>query len=149
MKKLEYQKNNRRIQSLQDIWSFELTHNIEFRDVLKEFLLKYEGVRLADSNKYYYSCGHILQELNQVVYLNKSDQGGASIESILEVHKEEGILDFIPFGTDSGGWDYNISINKETYGQVWVNKFDIGDTDSMEYVTSSFEEFIDNLGPEV
>ncbi len=107
-------------------------------DILKGFLVKYEGAFLG-SVEY-----NGIPAFKEVLCLNKNEDF-ASVEAILEGHKEEGIEGFIPFGIDSGGWDYNVSINEETYGQVWVNKFDSGEENTMEYVAPSFEEFINGL----
>ncbi|MCR9253809.1 MAG: cell wall assembly/cell proliferation coordinating protein, KNR4-like protein, partial [bacterium] len=72
----------------------------------------------------------------------------ASIEAIYEGHQYYCNYGFVPFAIDSGGWDYNISIKEESLGQIWVNKFDSGEENTMHYVAPSFEYFINNLGEE-
>jgi hypothetical protein len=115
--------------------------SIKFPHYLKGFMIQYEGSFVKET------CYKGTITFKEVLYVYKRE-GFASIESILEGHKENGIEGFIPFAIDSGGWDYNVSINVETYGQVWVNKFDSGEKETMEYIAPSFEEFIDNLKPE-
>lgn len=149
MKKLTVKKDVRRISSREEIAQFELDKNIKFPEVLTSFLLEYEGLYLSDKESYFVNKKGYLEELNCVLFLRKSDDlSGASIEAILDGHREDGRTNFIPFGTDSGGWDYCISVDLKTYGQVWVDKFDSGENDPMEFVAESLEEFINGLGPD-
>jgi len=145
-RKLTVSKDKRRVKSMNEVIKYGNKLGVVFPENLALFISMYEGLYLNEDESYYVNNNGILHELNSVLYLKYSkDLGGASIEAILEGHKEEGIEGFIPFGIDSGGWDYNVSINKETYGQVWVNKFDSGEENTMEYVAPSFEEFINGL----
>jgi cell wall assembly regulator SMI1 len=148
MKDLKVFKDNRRIKSMSDIEKFESDLDLRLPDFLKEFILKYEGGRPVSEQRCYQLGNESSYELNQILYLRKSGIGGASIEAIFEGHKFYGIEGFIPFGIDSGGWDFNVSINEDTYGQVWVNKFDSGEEDPMEFVALSFEDFINGLESE-
>jgi len=141
MKKLTLRKDNRRVKSIDEVIAFEKQAGITFPQNLREFILAYEGSPLKES---YFRQGERLHEINKVLYLRESEMG-ASIEAILEGHryyKEEG---YIPFGIDSGGWDYNVSIKPETYGQIWVDKFDNGEEDPWEFVCNSLEELVDGL----
>ena len=52
---------------------------------------------------------------------------------------------WLPFAIDSGGWAFCIALKDEIKGQVWVDKFDSGDESPFEFVSSSFEEFINGL----
>lgn len=148
MRTFSIRKDNRRISDISEIEAFERSSGIEIPLILKKFFLDYEGCSFRDHESFYQSNNGAISELGQVLYLLKSEKVGASVEAILEGHKEEGITGFIPFATDSGGWDFNVSINKNTYGEVWVNQFDSGDPDPMKFVAPSFEHFIENLGPD-
>jgi hypothetical protein len=145
MKDIRILKDNRRVNSMLEIERFENDFNLKLPDFLRAFILKYEGCRPVSEQSYYWIDDETYCELNQVLYLRKSDLGGASIETILGDHKRNHIEGFIPFAIDSGGWDFDVSINEETYGQVWTNKFDSGEEDAMQLVAPSFDEFIDGL----
>ena len=147
MKKLHVDVDEREIKSLEDIMDFERKNEIKVPELLREFLLMYEGLYLSEDQSYYKKA-NTNYEVSMILYLNENETY-PSIEAILGGHKEQGTKEFIPFAIDSGGRDYCVSINSETYGQVWIDKFDSGEEDPMEFVTNSFEDFIDGLGPEV
>lgn len=142
MNKLTLRKDNRRIKSLDEVIAFEKEAGITFPQNLREFIVAYEGSQLKEK---YFRRGDILHEIHTVLYLRESDLGGASVEAILKGHryyKKEG---FVPFGVDSGGWDYNVSIKPETYGQIWVDQFDNGEDNPWEFVCNSLEELVEGL----
>lgn len=120
---------------------FEQKYSLAIPNELKTILTIYGGNRTKE--RIYLRRTGIFDVISQFLNLNK--EGEASVEKIYEGHLFYGIVGFIPFGIDSGGWDYNYSTNEETFGQVWVNKFDSGDEDTLEFVCSSFEKFIDGL----
>ncbi len=147
MRELTVLNDQRRITSIDDINAFEKAFKIVFPKELADFLLKYEGL-YTDENEAFYTSGSSLIGINKVLFLEKG-KSGASIEGTLAVHEEENIVGFIPFAIDSGGWDLNISTNKDTYGQVWINELDGGEFDTMRYVAPSLEEFINGLHPPI
>ena len=130
------------ILDMDDFEIIETKFDIKFPKDLREFVFKYEGAFLGSL---YYNGKPVFKE---VLVLLKNENF-ASIEAIMEGHSLNQISGFIPFAIDSGGWDYNISINEPTFGQVWVNKFDGGDDDTMVYVAPSLEDFINGLKPDV
>jgi hypothetical protein len=148
MKDLLIKKENRRIKSIQEIELFENEKQLIFPEQLKQLFLKYEGCRIDENQSYYKDSDNNVYEINQFLYLRDSELGGTSIEAILEGHKFYKIEGFIPFAIDSGGWDYNISIKNNSYGEIWINKFSPGEEDSMFFVSSSLDKFIDGLGNE-
>ena len=131
----------RLIKSINDFDRIEREFSITFPDFLKSFLLQFEGAFVDDT------CYNGKETFKDVLNVYKHEHY-ASVEEILKGHKVYGIEGFIPFAIDSGGWDYNVSIKPDTYGQVWVNKFNSGDEDTMTFVAPSFEEFIRELKPE-
>ena len=148
MKQLIVNRDNRRIKSEKDIKSFEQKLDLKMPGELRNFFLLYEGLYLDEKESYFKVSSDLFFEINKIIFLFNGESG-ASAEAILAGHKEEGLKGFIPFAIDSGGWDYCFSINPGTYGQVWVDRFDSGEEDPMEFVTDSFEDFIDGLGPEI
>tara|TARA_B100001245_G_C22796295_1_gene383932 strand:- start:120 stop:572 length:453 start_codon:yes stop_codon:yes gene_type:complete len=147
LKELQIRRDNRRVKSIQEINEFFEKLKLQVPSQFKEFLLTYEGCGMSSGNSYYYDEADGLHEINQILYLKKGEIG-ASIEAIYEGHQFYGNIGFIPFAIDSGGWDYNISIKEESFGQVWVDKFDLGEENPMYYVSPSFEFFINNLTEE-
>ncbi|MGJ8659858.1 MAG: SMI1/KNR4 family protein [Cellulophaga fucicola] len=141
MKKLKVIEEGSKILEVLDFEIIEKKFKIKFPDFLKDFLVKYEGDYFGSL---FYKEEPVFKE---ILYL-RTNNNFASIESILEGHLEEGIKGFVPFAIDSTGWDYCVSINQETYGQVWVDKFDNGEENPMDFVSESFENFISNLGSE-
>lgn len=127
-----------------DISNFEYQQSIKIPEVLKIFFLKYGGCRIKEM--YFHYNGKLAQVCD--ILMIKQTDNDASVEEIYMGHLFYGVMGFIPFATDSGGWDYNVSINPETYGQVWVDKFDSGEENPFEFVCNSFEEFIDGLTEE-
>jgi hypothetical protein len=148
IKKLNIRSDKRRVKTIEEIENFCTINEIPIPNSIKEFLLEYEGCGIADENSYYYDSDGNCHEINQILYLKESDEGGASIQAIYKGHLFYNNKGFIPFAIDSGGWDYNVSISEETYGQVWVDKFDSGEENPMHYVADSFEKFINNLEDE-
>jgi hypothetical protein len=146
MKDLIIKKDNRRIKTIQEIIAFEREKKVEIPDLLKQLLLKYEGCKTDMKCSYYKDDNGNFHEVGQFLFLRKSEIGGASIETIMKGHRLNRIEGFIPFAIDSGGSDYNLSIRKESFGEVWVNKFNIGVENTMYSISSSLEEFINELG---
>jgi hypothetical protein len=142
MTKIEIIEQEKSIEELKDFIALEQRFEIRIPEALKKFLMIYEGAFVKNS------CFKGEQTFKEVLYVYERE-GFASIESILTGHISEGIHGFIPFAIDSGGWDFNVSINKETYGQVWVNRFGSGENVTMEYVANNFESFINELGKEI
>lgn len=138
MKVLTIIEQEKRIVNIDEFEIIEKKFNLKFPDILKDFILNYEGALIKET---YYNGEASFKE---VLYLLKQE-GFASIESILEGHEYYKIKRFIPFGIDSGGWDYNFSLDSNTYGQVWVNRFDDGDENTMQLVATDFNDFIDSL----
>ena len=141
MKDLQIVEQEKIIRDISDIDFFEKQYGVKFPDSLKKFLLKYDGAMVKGT------CFNGAPTFKEILNLNKHPVS-ASIEEILKGHQSYGYKNFIPFAIDSGGWDYDVSISPETYGQVWVNKFDSGEENPFEFVRNSFEEFIDSLESE-
>jgi len=140
---------NQRINSEQEIKNFELEFNLSLPEELKNILLSYEGAKLKDDACYFeYETG-MFYELNQFLYLRNSIDGGASIENIFLGHKSNNVTNFIPFAIDSGGWDYNINIAPNHFGEIWINKFDSDDENTFKYVCQDMKTFLANLKSDI
>lgn len=146
MRKFKSPNVNRRIKDVNEILKFEEKHKIKFPLELNEFLLVYEGYSFSDEESFFKTKDGTY-EVNRVLYLWENEIG-ASVEAIFEGHKFYNTEGFIPFIIDSGGWDFNISIKPETYGQIWVNKFDNGEDEPFVFVAKSLQEFLEGLTSE-
>lgn len=133
LKIIEQTKTIKRTYSLNEI---EMKFHINIPDFLKIFLIKYDNSIVEET---YYMKEPSFKEIISLELL----------DSILEGHDYYGIIGYIPFAIDGGGWDYNVSITPETYGQVWVNEFDSGEENTMKFVANSFEDFINGLESEL
>ena len=141
MKKLTIIEQEKSIKGYEDFVVLESKAGITFPLALKDFLLIYEGAIVKET---YYKGKPTFKEI-LCVYKHPIY---SSIEAILEGHSYYKVDGMIPFAIDSGGWDYNFSVKPETFGQVWVNKFDSGDDNPLELVCNSFEDFVNELKEE-
>jgi cell wall assembly regulator SMI1 len=124
-----------------DIKEIENNFNIQFPDYFLSFLKQYGGTSTKEvvfSDKFW---------VNFFIPL-KSDIT-SSIESMLLAYLSEyNQIEWIPFAIDSGGWAFCIALKDDIKGQVWVDKFDSGDESSFEFVSDTFEDFINGLRTE-
>ncbi|MDJ1470982.1 SMI1/KNR4 family protein [Cytophagaceae bacterium DM2B3-1] len=129
--------SNKIVGSLEELNELGTEFNIDLPQEFKSFIVKYLGMSVKET--YYQGVPQFKQFLKV-----------SSIGKILAGHRYYGVEGYFPFAIDSGGWDYNISLRPETYGQVWVNKWDNGGVgeECFHFVANSFEEFIDGLEPE-
>lgn len=121
-----------------EIDRFEVEMQISFPDYFKEFLLQYNGV---DTKEVLFGDRYWVQN-----FLPLKSELNASIEKVLEgMEVNYNRREWIPFAIDPGGWVYSISLNNDTKGQVWLDRFDSGEEFPFEYVALSFEDFINGL----
>jgi len=52
---------------------------------------------------------------------------------------------YLSFGSDSGGWQYVISIQESDFGKVYFCRMDEDLEDALTLLANSFEEFINGL----
>ncbi|MBB6460289.1 SMI1/KNR4 family protein [Flammeovirga kamogawensis] len=65
---------------------------------------------------------------------------------LLREFKEKGLGLKICFAYDPGGWHYCLSFDKETYGEIIVNRWtDYPPEEQFIVIADSFEEFINGL----
>ena len=55
---------------------------------------------------------------------------------------------YIPFGMDSGGWLFVISVQKVDYGLVYFARTDSELSEALTLLAADFDDFIDNLKSE-
>lgn len=70
----------------------------------------------------------------------------ASIIDLTKEFKEKGWGLKVPFAYDPGGWHFCLSFDKETYGQIIINRWtDHSPEEQFVVIADSFEEFINGL----
>lgn len=146
MKNLNIKNDRRRVTSKKHVYSFFEKLDLEVPETLIDVFTHYEGSKLSLAEANYYDESGERYLLHVFLHLEPSYKNEATVLTILEGHKGLGVSGFVPFAIDLGGWDYCVSLNKETYEQVWVNAWTSGREDTMMYVAPSLQAFIDGLG---
>jgi len=127
--------------SNEELIEIQARFNISFPDYFVSFLKTFGGTSTKEmifNDKFWVNF-----------FLPLKSNLSSSIESTLQTYKEELNTNiWLPFAVDSGGWVFNIALNVEINGQIWIDKFDSGEEDTMEFVAPSFEKFIDGLQTE-
>jgi cell wall assembly regulator SMI1 len=124
-----------------DIKEIENNFNIQFPTYLLAFLKQYGGSSTKEvvfSDKFWVNF-----------FLPLKSDTSASIFGLMEGQKfnyDEN--SWIPFAIDSGGWSFCIALKEDIKGQVWADKFDSGDESPFEFVSDTFEDFINGLRTE-
>ncbi len=115
-------------------------------DLFKDLLMMVEGSTIEESI-FFDSINFF--PINQFLEISIIIQRADQIEKIYnEQHlpqTENENLFFIPFAIDSGGWSYHISIAKDSYNKIWLNRFDNNKENPFIVIAPSLEEFIDGL----
>lgn len=52
---------------------------------------------------------------------------------------------YLSFGSDSGGWQYVMSIQESDYGKIYFCRMDEELTKALKLLANSFDEFVDGL----
>lgn len=124
-----------------EIKEIEAKYEIQLPDYFISFVRNHGGTstkELVYSDKFWVNF-----------FLPLKSEINASIVSI----KEGQISNYndntwLPFAIDSGGWAFCIALKESILGQVWIDKFDSGDENPFEFVSDSFENFIEQLKTE-
>lgn len=53
---------------------------------------------------------------------------------------------YLSFGSDSGGWQYVLSVQESDYGKVYFCRMDEELPNALTYLAEDFEDFINGLG---
>ena len=124
----------------EEIIIFFKEKDIKVPDNYIGLISKYGGARI---NENYYKDKYCIQNI-----LPLYSKRNASIEKIIETYlEEENTENWLPFAIDPGGWVFVISLYKDTYGQIFIDRFDSGEENPFVFVTDSLDEFINGLHP--
>ena len=125
-----------------EIAAVEALSGVTFPAYFTEFLFKYNGCHVKED--------HFTESCSFTGFLPLRATRTASIEMILEGYLVDlETREWLPFAIDSGGWVFVISLAPSTYGQVWLDRFNLGEKDPFKFLSPSFEAFIDQLYEEV
>ena len=117
---------------------FQKLNEIDIPGYFIEFFIRYEGCRVKENT--------FQDKYTLTRFLNLSSDRNASIEKIFSTYvEEECVKHWLPFAIDPGGWVFCLSLEQNTYGQVFVDRFDLGEENSFAFVAPSLEAFIDGL----
>jgi cell wall assembly regulator SMI1 len=122
-----------------NVIKMEADFNIKLPQYFIKFIELYGGTRTKES--IYDDNYHIN------IFLPLQYDGHLSIYSTLKGCKDiYGVIEWLPFAIDSGGWTYCIALRDDIKNQVWINAdepvFDF------VFVSDSFESFINKLKTE-
>lgn len=127
--------------SNEDIKDFEQKNKIKLPSNFLELFEEYEGCAAKEDT---YQDKYTVQ-----VFLPLKSKRNPSIEKIFDVYLEENNTDqWLPFATDPGGWVFCMSLAEDTYGQIFVDRFGLGEENPFEFIAASLEEFINGLEAE-
>lgn len=145
MKQLKV-KRGAALPSLTDIQTFEQENEIKFPSSLVNFYLNQNPVDTVES---YFTIGE-----EEPYYVNAffpfDSSNKLSMQYTFDELNEFFESKYISIGSDSGGWQYVISVQDEDYGKVYFCRMDEELEDALTLIADSFEEFIDGFeaGPE-
>ncbi len=104
-----------------------------------EFLSAYSDSRVLENRYVFKKSLYIIND-----FLSLAEINGLTKEFVKEYN-----LKLIPFAMDPGGWHFCLSVDKETYGKILVNRWtDYSPEEQFLVIASSLEEFIDGLKTE-
>lgn len=127
----------------QAILDFEMNEGIIIPKSLKVFWGNYNPVYIEknvffkDGEKYFLDR-----------FFPFSDQYELSFQSVFNMLKEYLGNDYLSFANDSGDWQFLISINQSSLGEIFLCRMDEVIPDSLISLANSFEEFINGLKTE-
>ncbi|MBW8683838.1 SMI1/KNR4 family protein [Chitinophaga rhizophila] len=123
---------------LADVKAVEALGGITFPNNVRDFFLKYSGCSVKEQ--------YFTESCSFLGILPLRSDRSASVELILEGYLEDmETRDWLPFAIDAGGWVFAVSLAEDTYGQVWLDRFDSGEEDPFKFLAPSFEAFVNQL----
>ncbi len=135
---------------IEEQYGFLLTHKeleeaerlmkIHIPQKYKDFLLEYGDTFLHES---YYTEGDIYTCFN---YICGNSPNNPRFLDLVKGNVIEHDEKYLPFGIDHGGWVFNVSLrDDDTFGQIWIDKFDGGDENPFFYVCDSLTMFFEKM----
>ena len=119
---------------------FEIGEGIVIPNPLKEFWKNYnpiyteQNIYFKDGEKYYLDR-----------FFPFSDECELSFQTVFMALGDYLKKEYLPFANDSGDWQFLVSINKESNGEIFLCRMDEIIPDSLVKMSDSFEEFINGL----
>ena len=127
-----------------ELREFEKKYKIKLPVSFAEFLLKQNPVYTEEC--YFFAHGRTFG-IGFMPFVKGGK--GSAIQKAMEIHFVS-FFDkkYIPFGMDSGGWLFVISVQKVDYGLVYFARTDSELTEALTLLAADFDDFIDNLKSE-
>ena len=140
MKELTVQFSGKKSSS-EELEYFQKTNDTPLPNNFLEFFKEYEGCRVKENT--------FQDRFTISRFLNLNSERNASVTKIYNTYiEEEGVKHWLPFATDPGGWVFCMSLAEDTYGQIFVDRFGLGEENPFEFVAPSLEVFINGLEAE-
>ncbi|MBB6460275.1 SMI1/KNR4 family protein [Flammeovirga kamogawensis] len=139
MNSILIKRRNRNVIKIEEIKKIEIVLKKKLPNELIQFLMKYSDCTLFEC---FYQKEGIYTMPGYIVGVSDKNP---NIFDLIEGNIFYNDIDWLPFACDYGGWVFNVSLSEKTYGEVWINKFDSGEKNPFEFVSSSLEEFINGL----
>ena len=140
MKKLELIKGADKA-TKQHVNNFVESKNIKIPDKLIDFWVKQNPVEVKEScfiknsNEYQVLFFPFAEDYPEWTFQN-------AFENLFVDFFEK---NYVSFGSDPGGWQFVISVQKSDFGKVYFCRMDEALEDALTLLADSFEEFIDGL----
>jgi len=115
--------------------------NIEIPQYFISFIKEYGG---ASTDEFIYNEKFLVN-----FFLPLQSDKNSSICKGVQVYKQRyGVLEWIPFAIDNGGWTFCIALKENIKNQIWIDRYISGDLPIFDYVAPSFGDFINALKTE-
>lgn len=125
---------------IQEIKEFEQANNLKIPKEFQAFLIKYNPIYLENN---VYKFGNETFYIDRFYPFDKTYE--LSIQTIFLNLRDYLGNDYLAFANDPGNWQYVISLNNNSYGEIYLCRMDDIIPDSLQKIANNFREFINGL----
>lgn len=131
-----------KLPSKMELDEFEVANNIRLPPSFKAFILDQNPMYVEES--FFFIQGREPYDITFFPFSEDSEYWTIqrSFEDLFEGFFER---KYLPFGCDSGGWQYVVSVQEHDYGRIYFCRMDEELQDALTLLAPSFEEFVNGL----
>lgn len=129
--------------TLDEINHFQESNNIKLPVDFIEFLITQNPIETLEC--FYIIEGREPFDISFFPFGNKNSEVWTFQMAFENLNEEFFEGKYVSFGSDSGGWQYVLSVQELDYGKVYFCRMDEELEDALTLLASSFEEFINGL----
>jgi hypothetical protein len=131
-----------KLPSKMELDEFEVANNIRLPPSFKAFILHQNPVYVEES--FFFVEGREPYDITFFPFSEDSEYWTIqrSFEDLFEGFFER---KYLPFGCDSGGLQYVVSVQEHDYGRIYFCRMDEELQDALTLLAPSFEEFVNGL----